>query len=113
GRHHPRGHRRTGPCGGGRPRERTRLARHDSALARSAPRPALLRTKRSQRETDRRPGCPCRHGDSIVKNSIRVMLVLSGCWLGLAAVAARESLENPIVPAGARLELLHKRQVKL
>ena len=37
--------------------------------------------------------------------------MLVACWLGLAAVAAAE--ENPIVPAGAKLELLHTRQVKL
>ncbi len=39
------------------------------------------------------------------------MLVPVACWLGLATVAAAR--ENAIVPAGAKLELLHTRQVKL
>jgi gluconolactonase len=41
-----------------------------------------------------------------------VTLTLLVSWLG-AAATADETVENPIIPKGAKLELLHTRQVKL
>ena len=53
-----------------------------------------------------------------MKKSTQHTRALLTCCLGLAAVAsvaatAAEPAENPIIPAGAELELLHTRQVKL
>lgn len=53
-----------------------------------------------------------------MNKSARVTRVLLVCWLCLAVdpgafVAAAESVENPIVPEGAQLELLYSRQAKL
>ena len=42
---------------------------------------------------------------------VTTALLVCGCLI--SAVAAAEPVENPIVPADAKLELLHTRQVKL
>ncbi len=48
-----------------------------------------------------------------MKKSLRILLVFLACWLGLGVVTADEPVQNPIVPDGAKLELLHTRRVKL
>src|SRR5437588_10630965 len=48
-----------------------------------------------------------------MKKLLRCILVLPACFVGSAFVTATEPPENPIFPDGAKLELLHTRQVKL
>src|SRR5437588_13001748 len=48
-----------------------------------------------------------------MKKLLRCILVLPACFVGSAFVTATEPPENPIFPDGAKLELLHTRQVRL
>jgi gluconolactonase len=52
-------------------------------------------------------------GDSVVKKSFPFMLVLFAGCVGQTVSTADEPKENPIFADGAKLELLHTRQVKL